>query len=86
MDRMLRKIRFHAGLTMISTRCVTTTQKILSIILLSLCSHLVMAEETTAPEIKQSIDSTVSNKPVYYPQCRQTPLRVGDEDYQDGSN
>lgn len=34
------------------------------------------------PPVKQTIASMVTDKPVYYPQCRQTPLRVGEEDYQ----
>jgi len=30
--------------------------------------------------IKQTIDSMVTDKTVYYQQCRQAPLRVGEED------
>lgn len=33
-------------------------------------------------EIKQTIPSIVTDKPVYYTQCNSTPLRLGEEDYQ----
>ncbi|CAA6801084.1 MAG: Outer membrane protein OmpA [uncultured Thiotrichaceae bacterium] len=54
-------------------------------ILLACISHTAIAnDKIQIPKIIQSIDSTISNKPEYYPQCRKTPLRVGKEDYQKG--
>lgn len=52
--------------------------------MLTLSSVLLMWGSLVSAEtpVKQTIDSIVTDKPVYYQQCRQAPLRVGEEDYQ----
>jgi len=40
------------------------------------------ANTTDTIGVKQSVPSSITHKPVYYPQCSQTPLRVGEENYQ----
>jgi outer membrane protein OmpA-like peptidoglycan-associated protein len=43
------------------------------------------APEPAEPEVKQSIASSVTDKPVFYPTCGKDPLQVSKEDYQSSS-
>jgi outer membrane protein OmpA-like peptidoglycan-associated protein len=43
------------------------------------------AAEPAAPEVKQSIASSVSDKPEFYAECSKAPLEVSKEDYQSSS-
>lgn len=64
----------------------SSTQRWIIFSLLPLIANLwqvAHADSANSPTIQQTIESKLTNKPEYYPQCRQTPLRVTEEDYQE---